>query len=52
MNLRAAAAIGCVSQPRHRGIMIDPGDTDQTIRVEYAQAAVMKFDDAFLAQRA
>ena len=50
--IRRVAAGGWVSQPRHRGAGIDAGYTDQTIRIEDAQPAPIKLNDAFLAQRA
>src|SRR3546814_19526977 len=47
-----SVAGGCVAYPRHRGIVVDAGYTDKTIRIENAQPAMMKLNDAFLAQRA
>src|SRR3546814_17265477 len=49
---RRVAAGGCVSQPRYRGVMVDAGYTDKTIRIADAQPAMMKLNDALLAQRA
>src|SRR3546814_17376871 len=43
---------GCVSWPGRRGVGVGAGDTDKTIRIENAQPAMMKLNDAFLAQRA